>query len=431
MEMEQVHPTKIETNRNQGTTRLAEHSLFVVESLQGFDALESEWNLLFDESGLSVFQSFDWLRTWWKYFGEGSSCAHLYIVVIKDGRGLVAIAPFFVQSSPRWGALALRKLCFIGHKDSDYLDVLMAKGYESELTELLAAHLADFSTEFDLLLLQEIPERSPTSKILYDALSRRQFSGRLYINEYCPRTQLLGSWEATVRSFSSTHRRHINQRRRQLRENFAAEFELTSEQKDVSQCMTDFVHLHQGGWNKRGFKGVFSDQRMVPFHQEVAQRCFNRGWLFLAFLRLDGKRIATLYGFRFRDELEYYLGGVDQDSTAMAYSPGSVLHSFAIEAAIKEGKNTYDFMRGRERYKYTFGAVDCANWTILMFPSGSRRLKFRFWLDQIATKIGTRLEQERYLMNQLLTTNGFKPTLVVSHFWRRLRRNITDAIKRG
>jgi CelD/BcsL family acetyltransferase involved in cellulose biosynthesis len=401
----------------------AECSLHLVESTQEFDGLESEWDLLFEENGVSVFQSFEWQRTWWKYFGEGNPCTRLYIIVIRSGQRLLAIAPFFIETINTLGLYTLRKISLLGRRDSDYLDVLAAKGFESLSVDVIASHLAKHSSMFDVLYLEDIPERSRTHTALYEALARAQFRGELFINEYCPRTRLLDSWEATLSSFTGTHRRYLNQRRRQIRENFVAEFEVTAEQKDVSQNMTDFIALHQRRWNKKGYKGVFSDQRMVLFHHEVAQRCFQRGWLFLAFLRLDGKRTAAIYGFRFRDELEYYLGGVEEGGAAGPYSPGSVLHSYAMEAAIREGKKVYDFMRGRERYKYTFGAVDCANWTLLILRPHSKVTDFKFRLEQGMARIGRGVEQEKFLMNQVFKANGFVSFSSAKHISRRIQRN--------
>ena len=36
------------------------------------------------------------------------------------------------------------------------------------------------------------------------------------------------------------------------------------------------------------------------------------------------------------------------------------------------GVQAYDFMRGTERYKYTLGAVNVPNWTLLMFSKPGR-----------------------------------------------------------
>ena len=54
-----------------------------------------------------------------------------------------------------------------------------------------------------------------------------------------------------------------------------------------------------------------------------------------------------------------YLGGFDPDFARE--SPGTILMADAIERAAARGCTTFNFLRGREAYKYEWGAVDRAN----------------------------------------------------------------------
>src|SRR2546425_10514754 len=72
-------------------------ALRVVENAREFDALEGEWNALLEKSAASVFQSFEWQRTWWKHFGERRENARLHIVTVRVDDGLIALAPFYVD----------------------------------------------------------------------------------------------------------------------------------------------------------------------------------------------------------------------------------------------------------------------------------------------------------------------------------------------
>jgi CelD/BcsL family acetyltransferase involved in cellulose biosynthesis len=51
--------------------------------------------------------------------------------------------------------------------------------------------------------------------------------------------------------------------------------------------------------------------------------------------------------------LLFYLGG--RDATVKSPPPGVVLHAYSIRYAIHRGFTTYDFLRGNEPYKYSFG----------------------------------------------------------------------------
>jgi CelD/BcsL family acetyltransferase involved in cellulose biosynthesis len=78
-------------------------------------------------------------------------------------------------------------------------------------------------------------------------------------------------------------------------------------------------------------------------------------------LRLDGGIVAVLYALvdppgRAARRLYLYLSGFDPALERL--SPGMLLVGRAVEAAIAEGLAVADFLRGRERYKYFWGAED-------------------------------------------------------------------------
>jgi CelD/BcsL family acetyltransferase involved in cellulose biosynthesis len=51
-----------------------------------------------------------------------------------------------------------------------------------------------------------------------------------------------------------------------------------------------------------------------------------------------------------------YNSGIDR--RYMEYSPGWVLLGYLLKWANENGRETFDFMRGNEDYKYKFGALD-------------------------------------------------------------------------
>src|SRR5207248_3299368 len=57
--------------------------LQVVTSTAGLDALRSKWSDLHLRTGASVFQSYEWQRTWWAHFGENVNSRSLHIVVLE------------------------------------------------------------------------------------------------------------------------------------------------------------------------------------------------------------------------------------------------------------------------------------------------------------------------------------------------------------
>jgi CelD/BcsL family acetyltransferase involved in cellulose biosynthesis len=115
---------------------------------------------------------------------------------------------------------------------------------------------------------------------------------------------------------------------------------------------------------------VLDDARVRALHHDVAPELLARGCLRLFALRLGGSIIAMLYGMAWRDRLYCYLTGLDPASRY--YSPGVALLRAAIEYAIAEGIREVDFLRGAERYKYLWGAVDRLNHELQLQPREPR-----------------------------------------------------------
>ncbi len=86
------------------------------------------------------------------------------------------------------------------------------------------------------------------------------------------------------------------------------------------------------------------------------QAAFKAGWLQLAFLEINGEKAAAYLNFDYQDHIWVYNSGIDIRFREL--SLGWVLLGFLIQWAIEHGRQSYDFMRGDEEYKYRFGAKD-------------------------------------------------------------------------
>jgi CelD/BcsL family acetyltransferase involved in cellulose biosynthesis len=73
-------------------------------------------------------------------------------------------------------------------------------------------------------------------------------------------------------------------------------------------------------------------------------------------LRLDERIVATLYVLCAKRRACLYLIGVDPELETI--SPGTLIFGYSIQQALREGAREIDFLRGRERYKYFWGARD-------------------------------------------------------------------------
>ena len=125
--------------------------------------------------------------------------------------------------------------------------------------------------------------------------------------------------------------------------------------EELARDFPSFVRLHR---RSQADKRKFMDGRMEGFFRETAERFLDAGWLRLAFLSSGADDVAAAFQLSWRGALMLYNSGFDPDRREA--SPGLVLVARCIEDAIGMGMKEYDFLRGRERYKYDLGGRDRA-----------------------------------------------------------------------
>jgi CelD/BcsL family acetyltransferase involved in cellulose biosynthesis len=101
--------------------------------------------------------------------------------------------------------------------------------------------------------------------------------------------------------------------------------------------------------------GLFFSAKNRQFHLKLAKKLLAEKRLLLAELTADQTPIASLYGFKFKETVYYYLGGFDPNWSK--HSPLSLLLIAVIKQSIEQGYKSFDFLRGREPYKEKWGAT--------------------------------------------------------------------------
>ena len=402
----------------------------VVTSTEGLDALGPAWSALHEASRAGVFQSWEWQRTWWRHFGEADPKRRLLVVVLEAGEEVCAIAPFFVEEVPVVPGFGLRRLSFIGSGLTDYLDVLVAKGEEQPSCEEIALCLDRQRKQYEVIWLRDLADGSRMRVPLLAALQRHGFEGHAFPSEQCPRLALQPSWKETLASFAGKYRRKATGRIRKLNETHKVEFEISDKEADIVSDVDDFMAMHQHRFVQAGKKGVYAEAVVSDFQREIARSFFRRGWLRLAFLKVDGKRMASICGFAHRGEFAHYLSGMRESSEVARYSPGITLIFLCMEAMNLQGIRFYDFLRGTEPYKHEMGAVDVPNWSILMNHRGARLARIKNAVCFLGESLARRAGQERIAFNHHRARHGALSVDTARYVWTRVGVILRDGIKK-
>ncbi len=319
------------------------------------EALSDRWNRLLDRAGAGIFQTYEWQSVWWRAFSAGRS---LRAITITDDHDLVGIVPFLEEHVSIRGLRLLRRLRLIGCDQSDYLDLIVAHGYEKRVAEAVADHLCARG-EWDVIELEDVPEDSLAIGPLTQALMSRGCTVRRIPLHRSFSVEIPSSLEAYVARLSHRTRRGVRRKMRILAKAGCAA-ETVPGGVSIDGPMEQFMALHDRGWNAKGQLGVLGDARTRMFHLEVARAFHRQGWLDLSFLKLDGKPLASTYGFIYGNRMYSYLSGIDRYSVWAKFSPGTILDVKNIERAIAMGLKQYDLLRGAERYKLRLRATETA-----------------------------------------------------------------------
>lgn len=237
---------------------------------------------------------------------------------------------------------------------SDSLDAVVAAGMEGEFWAELLRSPPEMLAEGPLHL-PSVVEGSPSLSLLPGICGER---GIAFFAEEADRSPFLRLPESFDDYLGQLDKKERHELRRKLRRAGEAEprlsFRVTGTAEELSRDFPSFLELHRRSHPE---KRRFMDDRMAEFFREVAQGFFSAGWLRLAFLSGAGGDIASAFQIETDRALLLYNSGFDPEAGGRM-SPGMVLLARCVEDAIGRGLKEYDFLRGRERYKYDLGGQD-------------------------------------------------------------------------
>ena len=312
-------------------------------------ALREEWRALFDDAvEPSPFLSWEWLHTWWRFFGGRRSP---WILEARDRDGRLAGA---LALTARPGLMGVRRWQLLGNgvTGADALDVLVRAGETAAAREALAHALAAAVSDWDVVELEDLPCGSPTVTALQRAVAPRGVRAQVERGFVCPGFAVRGSFEEHLARIR--RRETFGRRVRWLSRQPGFRIEIATAPGQVPEAMEDFLRLHRLRWAEEGGSYGIPPGPVEDFHRAVAPLLAERGWLRLYRLFVQGTAIAAVYGLEVGRRFYYYQSGYDPAWSAR--SPGIVLVGRTVEDAYARGLADYDFLRGTEPYKLDWAA---------------------------------------------------------------------------
>jgi CelD/BcsL family acetyltransferase involved in cellulose biosynthesis len=320
----------------------------ILRRIAELEAIRAEWLDLWRRAPGTPFQSPDWLIPWWRRFGRGD----LRVTVWRRQGRLVALAPLFIEH---------RIIRPIGVGITDHLGMLC----EPAVADAIAARLIAELDRRDLgWTACEWPDLPAGSLLLAAALPEgwRElgWQDRLTADESGPVLRLPGTAEDLPRVLPALRRRKLALARRRAARRGAVTMEAAGPE-NFDRLFAALLDLHGARWASRGGPGVLAEAAVQSFHREAASGFMAEGVLRLYALRIGDCIAGVYYGFVQGNRAYAYLGGFDPRFAPE--SPGALTIFHAMEQAVSEGVGEFDFLRGREPYKYAWGAEDRPLWS--------------------------------------------------------------------
>ncbi len=327
-----------------------------------FAELQNEWNELLGRSASNrIFSTWEWQSTWWAAYHPGE----LWVITCRDDSDrLIGIAPWFIDSKDKTERVVRPIGCV---EVTDYLDVIVDKESFQPVYEAFAEFAHKNTQQFDVINLCNLPEQSPTYSDFGNILNRHGFTTQLTQQEVCPVIQLPDQWEAYFELLDKKQRHEL---RRKLRRAEGAteniEWYIVGDNHNLDEEIDKFLHLMASSqYDKATF---LEDQENVAFFKAIVPLTYQKHWLQLSFLTVDGEPSATYLNFLYGDSVMVYNSGLLPDKYGHL-SAGIILLAHNIRTAIENGYKVFDFLRGNEIYKFRMGGQETRVFMLTAHPS--------------------------------------------------------------
>ncbi len=325
---------------------------------KGFLEIKEGWDKLLHSSDQECpFLTYEWISSWWECFSEDN---FLEILLLKNEKGNpVGIAPLMVQKNT---------LCFIASEEvSDYCDFVVEKGKSEEFFENVLNHVKTTHPDIEKIDLINIKSTSPTLDILPRMASEWGYSCSSKEAEVVLLLELPSTYEDYLGCLSKKKRHELRRKLRRMESLEGIRVEKITDTKNLPSYIDKFIALHKlGSPSKANF---WKKQKMTAFFHEMARRFSLRKWIEMNVLFYEDRMLAALLNFTYADRIYFYNVAFDKDFAR--YSPGIYLFNHSIQEAISTRKKCADFLRGREEYKYYFGAEDSKIFRLILMPGKS------------------------------------------------------------
>jgi len=324
-----------------------------ITELNRFLGLEEEWNSFLNASHTDcVFLTHEWFSSWWECLSGNNS---LEILLFKDDQSqIIGIAPLMTDG---------KSLCFMASLEvTDYCDFLFLPEKKEEFFKGLLHYFKKNCLDRTHLEFINIPASSPTCALIPEMASNYGFSHSLRETEVTPVLSVPSTYEDYMNALKRKNRHELRRKLKHIERLDGIKIKKITETRHILPAIESFISLHKKSSPEK--QEFWTTERMPDFFKNVVHRCSKKGWVEMNVLFFEDSLISALLNFLYGNDVLFYNVAYDMDYAA--FSPGFYLFHASIVEAISRGRSNIDFLRGREKYKYDFGAKECKIYSLIL-----------------------------------------------------------------
>lgn len=337
----------------------------VIEDINTFSVIRQNWESVYQDDPEAIFYlSWHWLNV---VLGNLSDSWFILSVKLSNHADqYIAFFPLVMTVNWPAGGTLINSVYEAGNHVADYSGFICLPDYTDEVVITLSDYLKQMPHwncfHISGLLATDIRMEKLLRQFTAPEFKAKQINTRNPYqnidNDICPYIplEINASWEDYLQSsLSANTRQKIRRFLRKVEE--GSEFTITQAASGTIERDIDILlSFWKTKWEP--IKGTERTGNFLKLFRHIFRYCFEEECLCLPILWRSGKPLGALVHFidRKNQSILFYMAG--RDGTVKNPPPGLILHAYSIRYAFKYGFRTYDFLRGNESYKYSFGVQE-------------------------------------------------------------------------
>jgi CelD/BcsL family acetyltransferase involved in cellulose biosynthesis len=307
-----------------------------------------EWEELADRSQASPFSHPGWIDPYWRAFGRGRPVA---LVARRQGR-LVGLLPL----DSRRGVLA---------SATNWQTPLFGPVVEDAdaAAALGAGVLAHARRRADLWFLDPVAPGLEQARAAAETAGWKVIERTMAEAPYVP---VEGSFEDFTAGLERKFRKDIGRRWRRLEDRGEVDVAFEDGSENLEELLDVGFRLEGSGWKTEAGTAIASDPVREGFYRDVCRWAAARGWLTLAFLRVDGRPLAFDLCLELGGVCYVLKGGFDVEERRLG--PGVLLTHASIRRSFELGFSSYELLGQADDYKLSWTSATRPRMRLQLFP---------------------------------------------------------------